>query len=60
MELDTIPQPALEQMEQYQGADLVVGVLGARANGQRAGAPYSRSDWNRRRARTIAACTPHP
>ena len=38
MELDTIPQPALDQMEQYQGADLVVGVLGARANGQRAGA----------------------
>ncbi len=38
MELDAIPQPALEQMEQYQGADLVVGVLGARANGQRAGA----------------------
>ena len=36
MELDTIPQPALEQIERLQGIDLVVGVLGSTTNGHSA------------------------
>jgi len=38
VELNAIPQPALEQMDRLQGADLVLGLLGACGNGQRAGA----------------------
>jgi hypothetical protein len=34
MELDSVPQPALEQIERVQGADLVVGVLRSSENGQ--------------------------
>ena len=36
MELDSVPQPALDQIERVQGADLVVGVLRPSDNGQRA------------------------
>jgi hypothetical protein len=36
MELDSIPQPALDQIERVQGADLVVGVLHPGDNGRSA------------------------
>ncbi len=38
MELDSVPQPALEQMERVAGADLVVGILRPGNNGVQAGA----------------------
>ena len=38
MEFDAIPQPPLEQVDRFQGADLVLGILGPSSNGQRAGA----------------------
>ena len=38
MELDSIPQPALEQMERVQGADLLIGVLRPGNDGQPASA----------------------
>ena len=38
MEFPAIPQPPLEAVDRFQGADLVVGILGPMANGQRAGA----------------------
>src|SRR5215475_1175431 len=34
MELDSVPQPALDQIERVQGADLVVGVLRPSDNGR--------------------------
>jgi hypothetical protein len=36
MELDSVPQPALDQIEKVQGTDLVVGVLRSGYNGQHA------------------------
>jgi hypothetical protein len=38
MELDAAPQPALEQIERVQGADVVIGVLRSGGNGQPAAA----------------------
>ena len=38
MDLDAVPQPALEEIERVQGADLVVGVVGSAANGRSAAA----------------------
>jgi len=38
MELDAIPQPALEQIQRVQGADLVVGIIHPGGNGSRANA----------------------
>ncbi len=34
MERDAIPQPALEQVKRLQGADLILGILGAGGNGR--------------------------
>ncbi|HTS61429.1 MAG TPA: hypothetical protein VMH28_05370 [Candidatus Acidoferrales bacterium] len=34
MELDTVPQPALEQLDRVQGADLLVGLLSSEGNGR--------------------------
>ena len=36
MELDALPEPPLDQIEKLQGAEVVVGILGARDNGQTA------------------------
>ena len=38
MEFPAIPQPPLEEADRFQGADLVLGILGAGTNGHRAGA----------------------
>jgi len=42
MELDAVPQPALEQMERVQGADLLVALLRGGGNGQPAAAAMVR------------------